>query len=108
MKSNMQLTGLHGVDPFVGLYSAIVGMFSLVLIGVYTRIWIPVDIGIAIYISCVTWLFRNLQIEFIRIRWNYTDDEAKKFNARAHLFMIGNSLVMLVMLIIFLLLRHAI
>ncbi|MGC1869715.1 MAG: hypothetical protein WA700_02045 [Acidobacteriaceae bacterium] len=108
MKTNMQLTGLRGVAPFVGLYSAIVGMFSLVLIGVYTRMWIPVDIGIAIYISCVIWLFRNLQSEFMRIRWNHTDDEAKRFNKRAHHFMIGNSVVMLVIMIVFLLLRHAI
>ncbi len=108
MTTKLQLKGLRGVDPFVGLYSAILGMFSLVLIGVYTHRWISIGIEIAIYLSVVTWLFRNLQSEFMRIRWNYTDDEASQFNKRAHRFMIGNSLIMFGMTMAYLFLRHAI
>lgn len=96
------------VNPFVGLFLALVALFILVLIGVSTRIWIPVGIGIAVYISGVTWQFLKLWNEYIGIRSKYTNEEANRFNSIARYFWIGNGLMMLAMMVIFMFIRHVI
>lgn len=159
MKYDKQPALLHNAAPFVGLFVALVALFYLVLIGVYSHMWIPVSVGIAVYFSGVTWLFLKLRSDYVRIclkydineakqfkeyvgaipakydddeakqfkrrakyfmagnilkeymatfRAKYDNDDVKRFNRRARYFMAGNGCVMLVMMTIFLRIRHAI
>lgn len=106
MKTKMQRQILYNGSLYTGLFTALVALFIMLLIAGYTRMWIQVGIAIVVYVSGVILQFFNLRSEYLRIRWEYNNDEANRFNRRAKYFGAGNSLVMLAAMLIFAFIRH--
>lgn len=104
----MQTNPFHYLNIFSGLFAASAGLSNLVVIGVYTGAWIPVGIGIAAYIAGVVLWSLKLKNESFKVRPTHTEDEVVRFNQKAKLFAVGNSVIMLVALLSMIAIRHPI